>query len=88
MYLALLAKPGTQVCMLCSRDALVTMPGRAGPFAPLAMDLTVFAGTTVRLLPEFPPDSDYEIDAVAFGRFLDQWLSRRVPQVPGVEPAG
>jgi capsular polysaccharide biosynthesis protein len=78
MYLALFAKAGAKVCMLSSRDALVMMPGRAGPFAPLGMALTVFVGmsvrTSVRLGAEFPPDSDYEIDAVAFGRFLDQWL--------------
>jgi Glycosyltransferase 61 len=80
MYLNFFARPGTKVCIL-NHPFMLALLYYTGLLQVAGVDVTIFTGPALRLnngegYPNFglPQYADYEIDVVAFTRFLDDWL--------------
>jgi hypothetical protein len=80
MYLNFFARAGTKVCIL-NHPFMLALLYYTGLLREAGVDVTVFTGPALRLnndegYPNFglPQYADYEIDEVAFTRFLDGWL--------------
>jgi hypothetical protein len=73
LWLSFFARPGAKVCVLNRPDN----PGLAlllGSLAALGIDATVLAGTSCYVGAWDPQLSEYEIDEIAFARFVHSWL--------------
>ena len=83
MYLNFFARPGTKLCMFrYIDDVIAAQVDMTALFSELGVDVTVFTGRCTRPNVDFPPGSDFEVDAQAFSSFLDQWLSGTAAEKP------
>ena len=73
LFLAFFSKPGAKICIL-------EHPHTAGLaiynslFEQIGLETVAFTGPFVRFDHDWPHMSDYQIDEVAFARFLSGWL--------------
>lgn len=72
-FLAFFSKPGTRLCIL-DHSHTAGLPLLTGLLEAIGVDCTIFTGPYTWVHPEWPHMSDYQIDEVAFCRFLDEWL--------------
>lgn len=79
LYLALFARPGTKLCILSNVEDVVSMQtDMTGLFSAIGLDVAVVSGPCVQFNPDYPWNSDFEIDEESFCRFLDKWLEQQL----------
>ena len=77
-FLGFFSQPGTRICIL-DHPHTAGLPLLTGPLGAIGVETVVFTGPYSRIHDEWPHMSDYEIDEVAFCRFLDRWLRDNTP---------
>jgi len=73
LLLAHFCQAGTKICHLC-HPFTVGLPHQTGTLSEIGIDITVLTGPYCGIDDEYPDQSDYMIDAAAFGKFLDEHL--------------
>jgi capsular polysaccharide biosynthesis protein len=73
LLLAHFSQAGTKICHLC-HPFTVGLPHQTGTLSEIGIDVTVLTGPYSGIDEEYPDQSNYMIDAVAFGEFLDKQL--------------
>jgi hypothetical protein len=73
LWLSFFAKPGAKVCVLNHPDN-AGLALLLGSLADLGIDATVLAGTSCYVDAGDPQLSEYEMDEIAFARFVHGWL--------------
>ena len=73
LWLSFFARPGAKVCVLNHPDN-ASLALLLGSLAALGIDATVLAGTSCYVHAGDPQLSEYEMDEIAFARFVHSWL--------------
>jgi hypothetical protein len=73
LWLSFFARPGAKVCVLNHPDN-AGLALLLGSLAALGIDATVLAGTSCYVEAQDPQLSEYEMDEIAFARFVHSWL--------------
>jgi capsular polysaccharide biosynthesis protein len=73
LWLSFFARPGAKVCVLNHPDN-AGLALLLGSLAALGIDATVLAGTSCYVHAGDPQLSEYEMDEIAFARFVHSWL--------------
>ena len=73
LWLSFFARPGAKVCVL-NRPDNAGLALLLGSLDALGIDATVLAGTSCYVDARDPQLSEYEIDEIAFARFVHSWL--------------
>jgi hypothetical protein len=73
LWLSFFARPGAKVCVLNHPDN-AGLALLSGSLAALGIDATVLAGTSCYVDARDPQLSEYEMDEIAFARFVHSWL--------------
>jgi capsular polysaccharide biosynthesis protein len=76
MFLMVFAKPGTKLFILCHRYT-ISLQHLTGFMSEIGIEVTVLTGPSAHIDEEFPEQSDFEIEEVAFCDELDRWLEPR-----------
>jgi capsular polysaccharide biosynthesis protein len=72
-FLAFFSRPSARIWLL-DHAHTAGLPLLTGLFEAIGLDAMVSTGRYVRVDPDWPHFSDYEIDETAFARLLDTWL--------------
>jgi capsular polysaccharide biosynthesis protein len=73
LWLSFFAMPGAKVCVLNHPDN-AGLALLLGSLAALDIDATALAGTSCNVHARDPQLSEYEMDEIAFARFIHSWL--------------
>lgn len=73
LFLCFFAKPGTRVLFLNHRHT-AGLPLITSLLEAIGLNVTVMTGPSLASHPEYPHFDDYEIDSLAFHRFLESWV--------------
>jgi capsular polysaccharide biosynthesis protein len=73
MFLTAFARPGTKLLILCHRYT-VSLQQLTSFMSEVGIDVTVLTGPSADIDEEFPEQSDFEIEEVAFSDNIDRWL--------------
>jgi hypothetical protein len=76
MFLMAFARPGTKLLILCHRYT-VSLQMLTGFMDEIGIEVTVLTGPSTRIDSEFPEQSDFDIEELAFCDELDRWLELR-----------